>query len=98
MRGTKNIIELGERWYERDRPGIKGQTTKVTVKRERKSIRQTKFYTVQEVADMLRRDYKTILRWIAENSIEAQPMPQGYLISDEAIERFLDEQKDKRTG
>ncbi len=48
-----------------------------------------KFYTVREVAEILRRSTQTIYRWIDEEYLKAKKVRDGYLIPEGEIERIL---------
>ena len=53
-------------------------------------IRQ-KYLTVKEVAYILRRSRRTILRWINEGYLKGNKVKDGYLISEGEICRLLPE-------
>lgn len=48
-----------------------------------------KYYTVKEVAEILRKHYRTILKWIDEDYIVATKVKDGYLISEMELDRIL---------
>ena len=48
-----------------------------------------KFYTVKELAGLVRRTPRTIYRWIAEGFIRPKKVRDGWLIPEEEIERIL---------
>jgi len=47
------------------------------------------FYTIQEVADMLKVAYLTVYRWIKAGKIEAIRIEKQYRISKEALDKFI---------
>lgn len=48
-----------------------------------------KLLTVKEVADIFRRNVKTIYRWIENGTIRAHKVTDGYLIEETEIKRIL---------
>jgi len=48
-----------------------------------------RYYTVKEVALMLRRTTRTIYEWIRDGRLKAKRLRDGYLISEEAIQAVL---------
>ena len=48
-----------------------------------------RYYTVKEVAQMLRRTTRTIYEWIRDGRLRAKRVRDGYLISEEAIDAVL---------
>lgn len=49
-----------------------------------------KFYTTQEVADMMQYHRDTIRRLIREGKIEAYKFGKSYKISEEQLKKFLE--------
>ncbi|HYH75697.1 MAG TPA: helix-turn-helix domain-containing protein [Candidatus Saccharimonadales bacterium] len=56
-----------------------------------------KFYTVQEVADMLQVHWQSILTYIKSGKLEAVKLGKGYRISELALKKFLADQSTKET-
>jgi len=48
-----------------------------------------RYYTVKEVAEMLRRTTRTVYEWIRDGRLRAKRVRDGYLISQEAIDAIL---------
>lgn len=59
-----------------------------------------KLYTVLEFANIVRRSKKTVYRWIDEGKTfldgELKYVKDGYLITEEAVERILTTKKVKQ--
>ena len=53
-------------------------------------ILMKKYYTTKEVAKMLRVHPRTIIKYIAENTLKASKVGVGWIISEKDIELFLD--------
>lgn len=51
------------------------------------------FYTVDELAKLLKLHPETIRRYLKKGKIEASKMGKRYRISDEDLKRFLEESK-----
>lgn len=47
------------------------------------------FYTVQEVADILKVDYRTVLKYIYANKLEAYKLSCQWRIPEKSLEIFL---------
>lgn len=94
-----NVLQLGRDWFEVERPAVSGKgRAKVETIKKRRPVRDTKFFTVQEVADKLRYGYHAVYLWCKQGIIDAQPLPRGYIISDDALEEFLQKLREKGTG
>jgi excisionase family DNA binding protein len=50
---------------------------------------EEKYYTIQEVADMLKVAYLTVYRWIQTGKLEAVKAGKQYRIKKEALDIFL---------
>ena len=48
-----------------------------------------KFYTVQEVADILQIHWQSVLTYIKDGKLEAVKLGKGYRISESALKKFL---------
>lgn len=48
-----------------------------------------KFYTVQEVADLLQIHWQSVLTYIKKGKLEAMKLGKGYRISETALQRFI---------
>lgn len=57
-----------------------------------------KFYTTEEVADLLAVNPKTIRLLIKEQKIEAVKIRGEYRIEETEIKRFIEDNKTTRTG
>ena len=51
------------------------------------------FYTVEQIAEMLQVHWQTILNYIKNGKLEAVRLGKGYRISQQAINKFLKENK-----
>lgn len=51
------------------------------------------FYTPKEVAEILKVDYYTVLRWIKRGELEAVRFGNKWRISSEALEKFINQCK-----
>lgn len=54
-----------------------------------------KFFSVNEVADLLKRTPKTIYRWLTEGGMflpgEVSKVKDGYLIKESAVDRIIND-------
>ncbi len=50
-----------------------------------------RFFTVQEVAQILRRHRRTIYRWLDEGFLHGKKIKDGWLIPCEEIDRIIKE-------
>lgn len=50
-------------------------------------------YTINELAPILKRSYKTILKYVKEGTLPSSKVKGRYLITDEDIKIFLEENK-----
>lgn len=48
-----------------------------------------KFYTVQEVADLLQIHWQSVLNYIKNDKLKALKLGKGYRISQEALDEFI---------
>jgi len=48
-----------------------------------------KFYTVQEVAEMLQIHWQSVLTYIKNGKLEAIKLGKGYRISETALQKFI---------
>lgn len=48
-----------------------------------------KFYTVQEVADLLQIHWQSVLTYIKSGKLEAVKLGKGYRISEAALKQFI---------
>lgn len=53
-------------------------------------MEEDKYYTIQEVADMLKVAYLTIYRWIKGNKLVAVKAGKQYRIKKSDLDKFLD--------
>lgn len=61
-------------------------------------MEKMKFYTTEEVADLLAVNPKTIRLLIKEQKIEAVKIRGEYRIEEAEIKRFIEDNKTTRTG
>ena len=54
-------------------------------------INGTVYYEAEELAKMLKVSYWTILRWIRQKSIQGHRVGKRYLVSREAVDRYIAE-------
>jgi excisionase family DNA binding protein len=54
---------------------------------------EDKFYTTQEIADILRVDYMTVYRWIRAGKLEAYQVQKQYRIKESDFEKFMEANK-----
>jgi len=57
-----------------------------------------KFYTIQEIADILKVDYMTVYRWIRSGKLEAYQVQKQYRIRGTDFEKFMEASKAKNKG
>ncbi|MDH5533325.1 MAG: helix-turn-helix domain-containing protein [Candidatus Pacebacteria bacterium] len=57
-----------------------------------------KFYTLYEVADLLKMSYMTIFRWAKNGKLPAYKFGKQYRISKETLEEFITKSKVKKEG
>ncbi len=50
---------------------------------------KAKYYSVEEVSQMLKVAYLTVYRWIQANKLEAYKAGKQYRITNEDLEKFL---------
>jgi len=52
-------------------------------------MEKEKYYTIQEVADVLKVAYLTVYRWIQDGKLEAVKAGKQYRITQSQINKFL---------
>jgi excisionase family DNA binding protein len=57
-----------------------------------------KFYTVQEVADLLKLHWQSVLTYIKNGELEALKLGKGYRISQKALDTFIAKRTTKTKG
>lgn len=57
-----------------------------------------KYYTVQEVADLLKLHWQSILTYIKNAELEAVKLGKGYRISQQALDSFIVKHTTKTKG
>ena len=57
------------------------------------TTQQHKFYTTQEIADILRVDYMTVYRWIRAGKLDAYQVQKHYRIKGSDFEKFMQANK-----
>lgn len=55
-----------------------------------------KFYTVQEVADILQIHWQSVLTYIKRDKMEAVKLGKGYRISEKALQRFINDHSTRK--
>jgi excisionase family DNA binding protein len=54
---------------------------------------EDKYYTIQEIADILKVDYMTVYRWIRAGKLEAYQVQKHYRIKESDFEKFMEASK-----
>jgi excisionase family DNA binding protein len=54
---------------------------------------EDKFYTIQEIADILKVDYMTVYRWIRAGKLDAYQVQKQYRIKESDFEKFMQANK-----
>jgi len=57
---------------------------------------EQEYYTVQEIADMLRVDYMTVYRWIRAGKLEAYQVEKHYRIKESDFKKYMEASKVSR--
>jgi len=57
-----------------------------------------KYYTVQEVADLLKLHWQSVLTYIKNGELEAIKLGKGYSISKQALDSFIAKRTTKTKG
>ncbi|MGH7197075.1 MAG: helix-turn-helix domain-containing protein [Candidatus Saccharimonadales bacterium] len=57
-----------------------------------------KYYTVQEVADLLKLHWQSVLTYIKNGELEAVKLGKGYRISQQALDSFIAKRTTKTKG
>jgi len=52
-----------------------------------------KYYTTQEIADILKVDYMTVYRWIRAGKLEAYQLQKQYRIREADFQKFMEASK-----
>jgi excisionase family DNA binding protein len=55
------------------------------------------YYTVQEIADLLKLHWQSVLTYIKNGDLEAIKLGKGYRISQKALDSFIDLRTTKKT-
>ena len=56
------------------------------------------FYTLDEVATLLKMSYMTIFRWAKSGKLPVHKFGKQYRISKETLEKFIENSKVKKEG
>lgn len=56
-------------------------------------ITATKFYTIEEIAELLKVSYLTVFRWIQAGKLSAYKVGKGYRIEVSDLMSFLEKSK-----
>ena len=51
---------------------------------------EDKYYTIQEIADILKVDYMTVYRWIRAGKLEAYQVQKQYRIREADFNKFME--------
>jgi excisionase family DNA binding protein len=54
---------------------------------------EDKYYTIQEIADILKVDYMTVYRWIRAGKLEAYQVQKHYRIKESDFQQFMEASK-----
>ena len=54
---------------------------------------EDKYYTTQEIADILKVDYMTVYRWIRAGKLDAYQVQKQYRIKKSDFEKFMQANK-----
>jgi excisionase family DNA binding protein len=57
-----------------------------------------KFYTVQEIADLLQLHWQSVLTYIKKGELTALKLGKGYRISQKSLDKFVSERSTKGTN
>ncbi|MCW1908025.1 MAG: helix-turn-helix domain-containing protein [Candidatus Saccharibacteria bacterium] len=57
-----------------------------------------KYYTVQDVADLLQLHWQSVLTYIKKGELEAVKLGKGYRISQQALDSFIAKRTTKTKG
>lgn len=57
-----------------------------------------KYYTVQDVADLLQLHWQSVLTYIKKGELEAVKLGKGYRISQQALDSFISKRTTKTKG
>ena len=52
-----------------------------------------KYYTTQEIADILKVDYMTVYRWIRAGKLDAYQVQKQYRIKESDFQKFMEANK-----
>ena len=59
---------------------------------------EDKFYTIQEIADILKVNYMTVYRWIRAGKLEAYKVEKQYRIKESDFQKFMEASKANNKG
>jgi excisionase family DNA binding protein len=54
---------------------------------------EDRFYTAQEIADILKVDYMTVYRWIRAGKLDAYQVQKQYRIKESDFSKFMEANK-----
>lgn len=54
---------------------------------------EDKYYTTQEIADILKLDYMTVYRWIRAGKLDAYQVQKHYRIKESDFQKFMEASK-----
>lgn len=57
-----------------------------------------KYYTVQEVAELLKLHWQSVLTYIKNGELQAVKLGKGYRISQQALDSFIEKRTTKTKG
>jgi len=63
------------------------------IKMNEDEVTVSKFYTIDEIAQLLKVSYLTVFRWIKANKLSAYKIGKQYRIDVQDLNKFLEESK-----
>jgi excisionase family DNA binding protein len=87
---STKVLQLGKDWWKGERPAVKGDAP---VRVRFKSVKDTEFWTPDQVAKHLGKCTEWVRRQIRAKKLRAQPVGRDYRIPVEAIDEMLEEMR-----
>lgn len=63
------------------------------IKMDNQEKTATQFYTIEEIADLLKVSYLTVFRWVQAGKLTAYKVGKQYRIDVQDLNKFLEESK-----